>query len=425
MKPTFTPIIIPSQKLSDGTYNIKIRVTYKRKSKRLSTQLYATSKDVTKQLKLKENTQVLRRAYDFVKELTDACAEIDYLDLQAMGVDELVNAIDAKIESKAEFKLDFVQYMRDKAQTKGSSKKMYLTAANSLERFMEGYTLNVTKITTRLLRSYEEFLKNEPRMVSNFKTGEIKQIKTKKKKGDCRAISQYLGCVRHAYFLARMEFNDPDLGVYRIPNNPFEYYSVPKPPAPKRRNKSQEFIQMLINETPQATWAQRFALEVFLLSFALEGMNLADLYSCAPASGQWIVYNRQKTKGRRDDDAEHHVYMPDCIRPIIEKYKDCDGKHMFTFHRRYKDFDTFTNCCNNALRRWKAKKKCDSFTMYTARHSFASIARKAGIEKATVDEMLCHVGAHKMGDVYMETAWDIHRKANNKVLELFDWSPIA
>ena len=59
-----------------------------------------------------------------------------------------------------------------------------------------------------------------------------------------------------------------------------------------------------------------------------------------------------------------------------------------------------------------------------ARHSFASLARKAGVEKATIDEMLCHVGEHKMGDVYMEIDWDIHRKANDKVLTLFDWTPV-
>lgn len=79
---------------------------------------------------------------------------------------------------------------------------------------------------------------------------------------------------------------------------------------------------------------------------------------------------------------------------------------------------------NNALRRWNEKTKVGAFTMYAARHSFASIARKAGVEKATIDEMLCHVGEHKMGDVYIETDWNIHREANKKVLDLFDWSAI-
>lgn len=422
MKPSFKPVIIPSQKLSDGTYNVKIRVTYKRQSKRLSTQLYAAPSDLNKEKKLKEGGSVWKRAYDFVKELSDACAEIDFLDLQAMDVDGLVGALDAKIESKTEFVLDFIEYMREKAKDKGKSEKIYLSASNALERFMNGRSLNVTKISTRFLYSFEEFLKNEPKMVSSFRTGEIKETKTKK--GNCRAIGQYMGCVRHMFNLARREYNDPDLNIYRIPNNPFEYYSVPKPPAPKRRNKPQEFIQTIINEIPKLKGAERMALEVFVMSFALEGMNLADLYSCAPVSGPWIVYNRQKTRGRRDDGAEHHVYIEECIRPLIEKYRDHDGIHMFSFHRRYKDFNTFTNNANNALRRWREDKELDDFTMYSARHSFASLARKAGVEKATVDEMLCHVGSYKMGDVYIERDWDIHREANKKVLDLFDWSAI-
>ena len=422
MKPTFTPVIIPSQKLSDGTYNVKIRVTYKRKSKRLSTQLYATPKDLNKAMKLKEGGSVWKRAYDFIKELADACAEIDFLDLQAMDVDGLIKAIDAKVESKAEFKLDFIQYMRDKASEKGSSEKMYRSAANALERYMNGHTLSVNAITTRFLRGFEEFLIKEPKMVSSFRKGEIR--KTETPKGNCRAVGQYLGCVRYMFFRARVEFNDPDLGVYRIPNNPFEYYTVPKQPVAKRRNKSKEFIQMIIDESAKAKGAERFALEVFVLSFALEGMNLADLYSCAPAKEGWIVYNRQKTKDRRDDGAEHHVYIAPCIMPLIEKYRDNDGVHMFTFHRRYKDFDTFTNNANNALRRWKENRNVDGFTMYAARHSFSSLARKAGVEKATIDEMLCHVGEHKMADVYTEMNWDLHKKANNKVLKLFNWKAI-
>ena len=69
MKPSFKPVIIPSQKLSDGTYNVKIRVTYKRQSKRLSTQLYAAPSDLNKEKKLKEGGSVWKRAYDFIGEL--------------------------------------------------------------------------------------------------------------------------------------------------------------------------------------------------------------------------------------------------------------------------------------------------------------------------------------------------------------------
>lgn len=422
MKPTFTPVIIPSQKRADGTYNVKIRITYKRKSKRLSTHLYAEKKDLTKELEFREGP-VRRKAYDIAKDMQDICAEIDFLELQGMEVEDLIKVIDAKAETKKKFRLDFIEYMREKAATKGPSERLYITAANALARFMKGHTLDISDVTVRFLRNFEEFIRKEPKVVSCFRTGETRS--TKEAKGECRAVSQYIGCVRHIYGLARKEFNEPDRDIFRIPNNPFEYYEVPKQQPAKRRNKSKEFIQMIINESAKAKGAEKFILEVFLLSFALEGMNLADLYSCAPAKGRWLIYNRRKTRNRRADNAEHHVYISDEIMPIVERNRDSDGVHMFTFHRRYKDYHTFTVNANNAIRRWKEDhKKVEDFTMYAARHSFASIARKVGVEKATIDEMLCHVGNLRMADVYIEPDWEIHKKANEKLLAEFDWSPI-
>lgn len=421
MKPSFTPVIIPSQKKADGTYNIKIRITYKRRSKRLSTNLHAAPKDLTRSLNFKEGP-VKKSAYDLADKFREICAEIDYLELQAMEVEDVVRYIESKAEAKEKFKLDFIEYMRKVASTKGASERLYITAANALVRYMRGHVLNVNDINVRFLRSFEEFIRKEPKIISCFHKGKTKESKVTK--GDCRAVSQYLGCVRHVYGLARLEFNEPDLDIYRIPNNPFEYYSVPKQQPAKRRNKSQDFIQMIINESAKAKGAEKFALEVFLLSFALEGMNLADLYTCAPAKDGWIVYNRRKTSSRRADLAEHHVYIPEQVMPIVERMREHDGIHMFTFHRRYKDFNTFTVNANNAIRRWKEDRKVEDFTMYAARHSFASIGRRAGVEKATIDEMLCHVGNLRMADVYIEPDWEIHKKANEKIITLFDWSPV-
>lgn len=62
------------------------------------------------------------------------------------------------------------------------------------------------------------------------------------------------------------------------------------------------------------------------------------------------------------------------------------------------------------------------FTFYAARHSYATLARnKAKLEKATVDECLCHIGDYKMTDIYLEPDWEMLNEANLKVLELFRW----
>ena len=51
----------------------------------------------------------------------------------------------------------------------------------------------------------------------------------------------------------------------------------------------------------------------------------------------------------------------------------------------------------------------------------ATLARKAGVEKATVDECLCHIGDFKVTDIYLERDWDLLDRANRRVLALFRW----
>lgn len=87
-------------------------------------------------------------------------------------------------------------------------------------------------------------------------------------------------------------------------------------------------------------------------------------------------------------------------------------------------FQRFTTNANILIQRWRDGTDVEHFTMYSARHSWASIGRRIGIEKATIDEMLCHVGDMKMADVYIETDWEIHKRANEKIMSLFDWSAI-
>lgn len=46
---------------SNGTYNVKLRFTLDRKMRRLATSLFVTSKDLTKELKIKQNSPIKKR----------------------------------------------------------------------------------------------------------------------------------------------------------------------------------------------------------------------------------------------------------------------------------------------------------------------------------------------------------------------------
>ena len=50
---------------SNGTYNVKLRFTLDRKMRRLATSLFVTSKDLTKELKIKQNSPI-KKEVDFL-----------------------------------------------------------------------------------------------------------------------------------------------------------------------------------------------------------------------------------------------------------------------------------------------------------------------------------------------------------------------
>ena len=52
-----------SELKADGTYNANIRFTLDRKTKHLSTNLFATQQDLTPSFKLKEDTFIKRKVY--------------------------------------------------------------------------------------------------------------------------------------------------------------------------------------------------------------------------------------------------------------------------------------------------------------------------------------------------------------------------
>ena len=69
----------------------------------------------------------------------------------------------------------------------------------------------------------------------------------------------------------------------------------------------------------------------------------------------------------------------------------------------------------------------ENLTFYAARHSMATIAYSAavGIDKQIVHEMLNHVDKNmKVTDIYIDRYWSVLWQDNEKVIKLFDWSPL-
>lgn len=413
---------------ADGTYNVRIRVIHNRVVRRISTNIFVTGEDLTKGLKIK-NPNILTKCEEIVRKCRDTCTELGYA-VTAMPVDELVNRLKESLVGER-FKLDFLEYMKTKAaeMPKGTG-GTYLNTVNALRRYLGRDTLDIADITAAFLRGFEEFLKNERSQRGRNRKTETQELPAK----GGRAVSLYPACIRAIHNKAKAEYNDEDRGIIRIPYSPFKNYKIKPQPRTRKRAVSVETIQRIIDLPYEAEriggkWSLfNLAKDCFILSFALIGMNSADMFYASPAAGGVLIYNRRKTASRRSDNAEMRVRLEPCLSRLLEKYRDPARKRLFGFYAHYSNPANFNRALNSGLKQIGAALGIEGLEFYAARHSWATVARSAavGIDKATVHEALNHVdGEMKVTDIYIDRDWSVIWKANAAVLALFDWTAIG
>jgi integrase len=436
MGTTFKAVVYADNKKQDGTYNVKIRVTHNRRSLKVSTNIYVFPDDLGRKLQIK-NQETIDQTDDLIRNWRKIVNRLGYT-ADAMDVKQIVEHI-KNIEANGDvFKLDFIEYGRKIASAKSSgTARTYESALNALERYTKGQPLDISRITAKFLADFEAFLINEPALRYDRKNG---ITTTTKSKSNGRAISHYLANIRHIHNEAKKEFNDEDTGVIRIPQSPFKKYTVKRPPKPKKRALSQETIQAIINlpdldrrDGSVVDFTRRdLARDCFLLSFALAGMNAADLYDCKAtdfdARQKVITYKRRKTRTRRADEAETKIKIETCVWPLVEKYIDPAGDQLFCFHKHYSTSNGFTTALNVGLRQVETAVGSDKhITFYAGRHSWATIGRSKAlnIDKYTVHEGLNHVDDEmKITDIYVDKDYSVIWEANAKILGIFDWSAV-
>lgn len=426
MPTTFKAVVYSDNKKKDGTYNIKIRITHRRQTLKISTNIFVTAHQLTRGLKLKDH-QIIDETEQLIANWRSIVGRLGVA-ADIMTVKQIVEYIRQTELKERSFSLDFIEYMRTVSSSMcAGTASNYRTTANALARYTGGKPLDISFVTARMLSDFERFLRSEPSQRGSQATGAIA-------KGN-RAVSLYMGIIRATHNRAKKEFNDEEVGLIRIPRSPFAHYDIPGEAAPRKRAISVELIQRIIDleDEPAVNSRRNLARDCFLLSFALAGMNAIDLLTCPNQNNDNIlVYNRAKTSSRRADHAEMHIRIEEQIRPLIERYRDKTENRFFRFYQLYASGNNFNTALNEGLKRVdEAIRHGDDIqertTFYTARHSWATIARSAalGIDKYTVHEALNHVSDMKITDRYIDRDWSVIWNANAQVVGLFDWSAIS
>ena len=253
----------------------------------------------------------------------------------------------------------------------------YSTSLNSLEAYY-GKKLYFSDLTSKEIRKWIESLS-----------------------GTARAKQMYPNAIKTMFDEGCFEYNDYDRNIIKISNRPFAAVKIPKADVPEKRSIEVEILRKILSSKPQSS-REELGRDVAEIIISLAGINGVDLYNLPAESikNNKICYNRSKTKGKRSDKAYIEISIPDRILPLIEKYKG--RKSAFSFSERYSDSGNFNKAINTGLESICKREDIKAITTYLARHSYATVLKRSGVNVALISETLGHSDL-KTTQIYLDS----------------------
>lgn len=406
---TFKAEISKGERRKDGTWNIKIRITHKRKVRRYSTQMYASANDITRGGKIK-NQSIIDQTDVIIKEWRTRLYTLgSRADL--MQVDEVVQFLTSPPEGEGIPMWAWMEAFAEKIPKK-STRGNYLWAIRSLRNYI-GMDIHFQQLKARTLHNYIEAYGMDK-------------------------VAVHLLYLRKMYRVAMAQYNDDD--VVRIPSDPFARLQIVVPSTTSDRSVSVDVIRKIYAMPDDHLMAstRNLARDMFLLSFMTMGTNLADLFTAAIPQDGVLIYERQKTRDQRADRAEIHINIHPLAQTIIDRNKG--KKLMLDLGERFSSRKNAHTSINLGIKKVKQylieqyrqevsvshsdsviekKLGIENLTFYSARHSWATIARNdLNEDKWTVHEGLNHVdSATKITDVYIKRDYTRINEANFRVID--------
>lgn len=290
---------------------------------------------------------------------------------------------------------EFVEWFERFAATHTEGEKTYKCYKHTLSRLGD-YCANLNKlsfsdITVAWLDGFDGFLAKTVGV--NGRNHHMRNI---------RAVFKY--AIR----------NDVDV------RNPFDRMRLRTEPTAKR-SLTVEQLRGLIGYEGLLPYAVIYR-DMFLLSFMLIGINVADLYALEGLSADGRVEYRRAKTGKL-----YSVKVEPEAMEIINRYR---GKGaLLNLCERWRTRNGFAAGCNKALqaigapapapgRSKRGKGLVPGLTMYWARHTWATIAADLDVPDAVISAALGHGGENRVTDIYIRRNMRKVDEANRRVI---DW----
>ena len=254
-----------------------------------------------------------------------------------------------------------------KQLNKERTAETYTSALNSFMRFRNGRDILFDEVSSDLMMEYEAWLKeNGVRM---------------------NTVSFYNRILRAVYNRAV----ENELVAQRYP---FKHVYTGIDKTVKRAIALEE-IKRIKELDLSFKSSLDFARNMFLFSFYTRGMSFVDMAYLKKSDlrNGILSYQRRKTKQTL------HIKWERCMQDLVDKYPVMDTEYLLPIIKRQGDERLQYR---NALRLVNGKLKIiadliglrANLTMYTTRHSWASIARKLDGPRAVISEGMGHDSEH-------------------------------
>ena len=405
---TITPIIQQNNSRKDGRWLVVFRLTHKRKSVYIKTSHLITEAQLNKDRTIKQKFVITYLSED----INDLERKISLLGLKV----ETYTASQLKDILTADGKeIDFMLFLDECFAEIQNTKKpntvsTYRSTINHLKDYQAGRPLMSNEITSKYIKAFIEYVKT-PHKIIRY-TGPEKTNRTEKTSNVISGNSIYTVYFRFKkiFDMFKEKYNDDDLGIIRVPHNPFAKVPVPKMEATAKRSLKIEDIRKIRDYQP-LNRSEMIGKNMFMIIFMMCGINAVDLKNNLYQSEGRLNYNRSKVEGRRKDRGFISVAIPKEAKPYVDWYLSIK--------------DNWSNSKNLILAINKGLKSIaknigidEGISTYYARHSFATIARNdCKKHKEDVSIALNHTDRYtSTTDIYIAPDWSIIDEVQRAVI---------
>ena len=387
MTTTVKVICYKSKKLSNGESPLMLRVTKDRKLKYVSLGISVNPK-----------------YWDFLQQQPKYdCPNREYIELLIADKLKAYNSklIELKVTHQEFTSSSLVDKVEDKTDTIHKTvNQVFLEYMKRLENEKrQGYMLSVKYVHNSLLNCF----KHLNILFSEMDITWLRKYETWLRKRDVsdNTLGIHFRTLRVLYNIA-IEENIVKADLY-----PFKTFKVSKlHEETAKRALSKENVDRILSYK-QSNKHMELAIDIFAFTFYTGGINLTDIANLKKINiiDNTLIYHRQKTGKLL------RIPLQEKALQLIEKYHNPDNTYLFPIlferhitesQKKYRIKRVIREVNKSLKEIGKELKLPLTLTTYVARHSQATVMKKAGVSTAVIKEIMGH-SSEKVTQIYLDS----------------------